>query len=205
MKKGITLLGALAWFLMIASLSSIAVAETIEAPSFNEGDFWKFSYKRASLGYRSDTPSDVTTIVFKNGKFVVNETTEAGTVGLVGLGAAVPGLREDLPWFQFPLEPGKKWSGKIFNNKKWRYDNYRVEGKETIEVPAGKFETIKLVRERDASGGSVTMYYYSPKTKSSVKARTLQGGPRGDNTEIELLEYGNISQRDAVKIAPPAQ
>jgi hypothetical protein len=179
--------------LLLVSTSGVFGQQQIQAPVYEEGDFWKFSYKRVSLGYRSDTPSDVTTIVFKNGKFVINEATVAGTVGLVGLGAAVPGLREDLPWFQFPLEPGKKWTGKIFNNTKWRYDDYRAEGKETVEVSAGKFETLKLVRDRDASGGvsSKTVYYYSPKTKSSVKAQTLHGGPTGDNTEIELLEYGN--------------
>nr|WP_246217285.1 hypothetical protein [Paraburkholderia panacisoli] len=56
--------------------------------------------------------------------------------------------------FAFPLSPGKTWSvdytelhpNKMFASQKWN-SQYKVVGTETVEVPAGKYQAIKIEAE----------------------------------------------------------
>ncbi|WP_233850697.1 hypothetical protein [Paraburkholderia sp. HD33-4] len=58
--------------------------------------------------------------------------------------------------FGFPLSPGKSWTveyagqhpNRVFALQKWN-SQYRVVGTETVEVPAGKFQPIKIAAEGD--------------------------------------------------------
>lgn len=58
--------------------------------------------------------------------------------------------------FAFPLSPGKTWNveydeqhpNRILASQKWN-SQYRVVGTEAVEVPAGKFQAIKIESEGD--------------------------------------------------------
>ena len=56
------------------------------------------------------------------------------------------------PSYDFPLEPGKKWSTRVDakNSATGKHNSVRVDasvsGTERIRVPAGEFDTIKIIR-----------------------------------------------------------
>lgn len=93
-----------------------------------------------------------------------------------------------LPWFAWPLVPGARWAHQgRFEQREGvvAYDDrFAVIGPETVEVPAGRYEAVKLVREtnrRDADE-----YWYAPDVR--WHARWL--GRRGDvQFEERLREY----------------
>lgn len=105
------------------------------------------------------------------------------------------------PWFVWPLEVGRRWTHTgVFEDKSGRKEsaqNFVVEAAETVEVPAGRFETLRLVRE------STTLhfdrYWYSPRVRSYVKWT----GRRGETEfTLELTEHrhapraGSSGQRE---------
>jgi hypothetical protein len=92
------------------------------------------------------------------------------------------------PWFTWPLKAGQHWthrgtyedrSGKMEFN-----DVFSVVGAEVVEVPAGRFNALKIVREtarRDSD-----QYWYAPEVQFYVKWI----GRRGDaQFEEQLREY----------------
>ncbi|HXD98259.1 MAG TPA: hypothetical protein VN646_17045 [Candidatus Acidoferrum sp.] len=92
------------------------------------------------------------------------------------------------PWFVWPLVPGARW------NHQGRFeqrdgvvthdDRFTVIGSEPVEVPAGRYETIKLVRETDRRDGDE--YWYAP----AVRWYARWHGRRGDSQfEERLREY----------------
>jgi hypothetical protein len=92
------------------------------------------------------------------------------------------------PWFMWPLEAGRSWvhrgtyedgSGKTSHN-----DSFSVVGVEVVEVPAGRFNTLKVVRETDSRDSD--QYWYA----SEVRFYAKWVGRRGDvQFEEELREY----------------
>jgi hypothetical protein len=93
-----------------------------------------------------------------------------------------------LPWFTWPLEPGRQWtyrgtlqdpSGAVE-----RTDTFIVLGSEVVEVPAGRFNTLKIVHESDR--GERNEYWYAPDVRSYIKWVGRRGSAR---TEEQLREY----------------
>lgn len=93
-----------------------------------------------------------------------------------------------LPWFTWPLEPGRRWlyhgtlqepSGTV-----QRDDTFVVVGPEVIDVPAGRFNTLKIMHEGDR--GDRNEYWYAPDVRSYVKWVWQKGTSR---TEEQLRDY----------------
>ena len=93
-----------------------------------------------------------------------------------------------LPWFTWPLEPGRQWtyngtfqdpSGAVQRN-----DTFIVLSSEVVEVPAGRFNTLKVVHESDR--GDRNEYWYAPEVRSYVKWVWRRDSSR---TEEQLREY----------------
>jgi len=86
------------------------------------------------------------------------------------------------PWYLWPLEVGQTWAhrGTLEEREgKTSYsDRFRVVAVEAVEVPAGRFETLKVVRETD--GRDFDEYWYAPAARWHV----LWKGRRG-NIEFE--------------------
>jgi hypothetical protein len=90
------------------------------------------------------------------------------------------------PWYLWPLEVGQTWAHQgTFEerNGKTRFsDRFRVVAVESVEVPAGRFETLKILRETD--GRDFDEYWYAPAARWHV----LWKGRRGDTTFEERLQ-----------------
>lgn len=93
-----------------------------------------------------------------------------------------------LPWFTWPLEPGRQWSyrGTLQNpsGAVQRSDSFTVVASEVVEVPAGRFNAIKVVHESDR--GDRNEYWYAPDVRSYIKWVWDRGS---SHTEEQLREY----------------
>ncbi len=92
------------------------------------------------------------------------------------------------PWFVWPLAPGARWvhQGRFEQGEgvMAHDDRFTVVGPEPVEVPAGRYEAVKLVRETNQRDGDE--YWYAPDVH--WYARWL--GRRGDSQfEERLREY----------------
>ena len=98
------------------------------------------------------------------------------------LARAVP----PFPWFNWPLELGKRWEYVgVAENQEGKSpirDTYRVMAMEEIQVPAGTFRAVKITREV----GSLILdqYWYAPDVRWYVKWL----GRRGDSDFEEVLQ-----------------
>ena len=98
-----------------------------------------------------------------------------------------------LPWFGWPLVPGARWvhQGRFEQREGVvpHDDRFAVIGPERVEVPAGRYEAVKLVRETNR--GDSDEYWYAPDVRWYV--RWL--GRRGDSQfEERLREYRPASR-----------
>jgi hypothetical protein len=92
------------------------------------------------------------------------------------------------PWFVWPLAPGARWTGQSrFEQREGAVrhdDRFTVMGLEAIEVPAGRYETMKVTRETDRRDRDE--YWYAP----DVRWYARWVGRRGDTQfEERLREY----------------
>jgi hypothetical protein len=75
------------------------------------------------------------------------------------------------PWFVWPLEVGGRWQhrGSLEDQRgKVVYlDTFRAVGVERVEVPAGRFQAVRIVREDQ--GGETDEYWYVPEVRWYVR------------------------------------
>jgi hypothetical protein len=106
------------------------------------------------------------------------------------------------PWFNWPLEAGKRWDYQGVYEEKDRKDRmretYRIEGVEQVAVPAGTFRAFKLVRE---VGSTIAdQYWYAPDVRWYVK----WVGRRGlDEFQEVLQQYVPAPQTAAPAASGP--
>ena len=81
------------------------------------------------------------------------------------------------PWFMWPLKVGREWSYlgtyEDHNGKASRRDRFVVLVGERVEVPAGRFETLKVIRE--GSQDDSDEYWYAPEVRWYVRWRGRRG------------------------------
>jgi hypothetical protein len=170
-------------------------AATIEAPAWQVGDRWVYDW---TSGTESGTKTiEVIEVRDVNGVryYVVRlgDSQHYYTPALHWAAAARDGKVEarmvpPQPWFVWPLAPGARWSHQARFEQSggvMRHDDrFAVIGPERVEVPAGRYEAVKLVRETDRGDGDE--YWYAPDIR--WYARWL--GRRGDSQfEERLREY----------------
>jgi hypothetical protein len=93
-----------------------------------------------------------------------------------------------IPWFVWPLEAGRRWTHRATyedpNGKTQVSDTFSAVAIEVVEVPAGRFSAVKVVRETERR--DVDEYWYAPEVRFYVK----WVGRRGDaRFEEQLREY----------------
>ena len=97
-------------------------------------------------------------------------------------------INPPLPWFTWPLEPGRRWTyrGTLQDATAsvQRDDTFLVIGSEVVEVPAGRFNSLKVLHESD--WGDRDEYWYAPDVRSYVKWIWQRGTSR---SEQQLREY----------------
>lgn len=89
------------------------------------------------------------------------------------------------PWFAWPLRADQSWTHRGTyedpNGKTEFNDVFSVIGGETVEVPAGRFNTLKIVRQTERRDSD--QYWYAPDVRFYVKWI----GRRGDRAFEEQL------------------
>ena len=102
-----------------------------------------------------------------------------------------------VPWFNWPLEVGRRWDHHgVYEDrggKREANETFFVAGREIVEVPGGRFETFKIVREGQSVDSD--QYWYAPQVRSYVKWILKRGGK---SVEEELVEY-----KPADRLIPP--
>ena len=164
-------------------------------PEWRPGDQWVYTW---TSGSNSGTKTvevleiqEINTVSFylvKVGEAEQFYTKDLQWAGSMRDGKVQARMTPPQPWFVWPLEAGRRWThrgtyedaaGKSAHN-----DSFTVVGAEIVEVPAGRFSTVKLVRETDNRDSD--QYWYAPEVRFYVKWL----GRRG-NAQFEegLREY----------------
>lgn len=148
------------------ALPLIATAQSAPAPAIKTGDTWTYvsTFEKAPSAWRQ-THEEVTVLratpshIYYSSKQVGSNQTPSETI----VGADWSRERNvngadtvvNRP-FAFPLSQGKTWNldyteqhpNRTFAMQKWT-SQYRVVGTEAVDVPAGKFQAIKVEAEGD--------------------------------------------------------
>jgi len=198
---------ALSW-----STAVVFAQEQASAPSFKEGDTWQFNITRKGQISSSTDQNEgmyelsVTQGVVKlydvnggqkNEKPIAPDGPTQALLRLIGKSDQ----RLDL---KFPLSVGQKWTyGYQTRLPNTRQDQRRsaevnVAGMDQVTVPAGSFKAYQLIRSESWSIGgqraagtvnsSTSTYFYSPETRSIVKASTMNEKNPG-TIETELIRF----------------
>lgn len=106
------------------------------------------------------------------------------------------------PWFVWPLEPGRRWIHRgSFEDGRGPtsfVDTFRALGVETVEVPAGRFQALKV--RRDGERGDFDEYWYAPEVRWYVRWI----GRRADVQFEERLRSYDSAPRRSGGGNPPA-
>jgi len=198
MKRGLLLSALNFWGLLIVVLPAMVFSQDkIEAPVWNAGDKWVFTagtIEIVNVDQKSYTLkiSDDICILERQGfnVIILDKSTLNRTYALEGnkLKKYTKGRAKIL---NFPIFTGKKWEsafsatalfGLAGSLRETCDDNesFKILGWEDINVPAGKFKTVKMeyvrttIRCTYAPALDVkrqTFYWYSPEAKYFVKAK----------------------------------
>ncbi|MFL9892690.1 hypothetical protein [Paraburkholderia sp. RL17-381-BIF-C] len=161
MKKTIT-----AAVLLTVCLPILAIAQSAPPPVLKTGDTWTYvnTFEKAPSVWRQ-THDEVTVLRATSSHIYYASKPSGSTQAANELIAGADWSRErsvngtemvvNRP-LAFPLSPGKTWSidyaeqhpNKMHALEKWR-TQYRVVDTEAVEVPAGKFQAIKVEAEGD--------------------------------------------------------
>lgn len=162
-------------------------------PEWRTGDRWNFSW---TSGTESGTKTleivavrevnQVRYYVVRLGDADALYTRELHLAGIVRESRVEARMVPAQPWYLWPLEVGQTWAHQgTFeerNGKTSYSDRFRVVAVEAVEVPAGRFETVKVVRETD--GRDFDEYWYAP----AVRWHVLWKGRRSDVEFEERLQ-----------------
>lgn len=204
-------------FSLVLLLSSVNVfsQDQAPAPSFKEGDFWRFkvtedvkdlSSTKELDGIYELIHSQATVKAFEligDKKVEVNLDPDDRS----GTFLVLLGLHPKRLHLKFPLLVGQKWNYNysfrptgIRGFVQTRTTEVRVVGIEQITVPAGTFDTFKIITETIssrgpfASGGSrdsTATFFYSAETKCIIKSSNDSDTVK---REIELIKFGSVAK-----------
>jgi hypothetical protein len=171
-----------------------------DRPEWKPGYQWRYAWKSPGRNgtltreiVREETFGDVAAYVMRVGKNESFYTKEV--IGLLGTRAGGKiTLRRDAPYqpLSWPLQVGREWKNsyileRLEEKSSQRYDHRILVSKvETVQVPAGTHEALKIEVYDAYSGSLLNEYWYSPQVKWFVRTKTYeQNGVR----EEELLSY----------------
>jgi len=164
-------------------------------PEWRPGDRWVYDWKSGpDTGTKTVEMVEVKEVnqvryyVTRIGALDHYFTLDLRWAAAVQISKVVSRMVPPQPWFAWPLEVGRRWAheGTFEEGTTKRADSERftVVALETIEVPAGRLDAFKVVRE--AANGDGDEYWYAPKAR--FYARWL--GRRGPvQFEEHLREY----------------
>jgi len=193
----------------------------IKAPVYLDGDWWVFRLR--IISYSGRIRESVGRVTYENGRFESEDPrllTGGDTVGTAGFlpFATLHFTDPERKWLDFPLIPGKTWSfryhrmriGRIASHS-WSTAEAEVSGHalEPIKTPSGNLPAIRIDRTDTVDGAGYLTYFYSPKTKSVVKATGerstgIYSIPSQTRYELDLLDHGHRDSAASTRGAIPA-
>jgi hypothetical protein len=109
------------------------------------------------------------------------------------------------PWFMWPLEPGRRWTHQAVyedrGGKRAANDTFMVIGHETVEVPAGRYKAVKIVRE--GQSGDSDEYWYVPEVRSYARWVLKRTDRRVEEELVEYKPAERLSPKPAKPTSPP--
>jgi hypothetical protein len=187
--------------LTLLPLGVLAQAAPVQRPELKVGDRWKMEVQDPLTKMIRTTIEEVV-VSLDATKIGVTIDGQPGTVSpdLTVLDYYRVSYDNGYQWLRFPLEPGKKWDFKTQWTAKQSGASGRsqfdveVLSRESITVPAGTFEALKLrakgYMNADRGGTwSVTMtYWYAPQAKKIVRSE-WRDNKHDEDSNRQLIEY----------------
>jgi hypothetical protein len=174
---------------------SPAPVRTAAAPTWQPGDRW--TYLWTSGNDRGSKTVEVREVKDLNGiRYYVVRNAEADhywTLDLHWAGSVRDSKVEARmippePWYIWPLQVGQQWQHRgeyeQAGGKQPAEDIFVVVGAESVEVPAGTFQGLKI--KRTGRGGDTDEYWYVPEVRSYVRWIGRRGNVQ---FEERLSEY----------------
>jgi len=166
------------------------LGQSVDKPDIRVGDQWQYQVTDTLTGIKRNILVDVQTVT-ENRIYTQNATVNVAAAGAPSYGALYvwdrnwnpmrEGSTEYNPFYpmlQFPLEPGKKWSGNMVHDVPQgtirTQLTAQVAGWEKVTVPAGTFDTIKILatgywNESRADGPIRDTIWYAPAVRNIVR------------------------------------
>lgn len=153
-------------------------APTTAAPVWQPGDRWVFEWTAGnSKGVKAVTVLETHEIagvpyyVVRIGDVEHYYTIEIHWAFAVRASKVEARMVPPTPWFVWPLNVGDRWHHRGgFEDRSGRglnVDTFRVVTVELVEVPAGRFQALKIVRE--GQDGETDEYWYAPEVRWYVR------------------------------------
>ena len=183
--------------------SASALAPITSPPEWRPGDQWVYGWTSGSeTGTKTVEVVEireinkVTFYLVRVGDLEHFYTRELQWAGTMREQKVESRMSPPQPWFVWPLEGGRRWTHHATyedaNSKTEVTNRFSVVATEMVEVPAGRFSAVKVVRETDRR--DIDEYWYAPEVRFYVK----WVGRRGDaRFEEQLREY-----RQAPRLIP---
>lgn len=179
----------------VAGEPAAVISPVPSPPSWRPGDRWVYGWTSgAESGTKTVEAVEIKEInrisfyLVRVGDVETFYTRELHWAGTMQDGRVASRMTPPQPWFAWPLEVGQTWTHRGTyeerNGKTEFNDVYSVVAAEVVEVPAGRFNAFKIVRETERRDSD--QYWYAPDVRFYVKWI----GRRGDTQfEEQLREY----------------
>jgi uncharacterized protein DUF4384 len=212
MKLKLTPLSLLSVAVVLFLASSGLAQQQAETPTYQEGEFWQFSYRSwgwLPLTYDSRRISDgIYEVVYSQNQFRTFYYSSEGKEELSPPNPKIMYLINPGQDIQFPLAPGKTWSyeynhfvdlgmGAGTNYAFFhRVVQLTVGKRQSISTDAGAFNAFRVVKENRLHGapsGPRTTYFFSPQTRSVVRINAVELADiraRAARSEAVLIKHG---------------
>ncbi len=180
-------------------------------PEWRTGDRWVYGW---TLGTEVGTKTvevvelrkwnEVTYYLVRVGDLVHLYTPELQWAGTMREERVESRMTPPLPWFSWPLVKDRRWTHQgtyeqAGTPKQVVTYRFSVVESEPVDVPAGRFRVVKVVRETD--GRDLDEYWYAPDVGFYVK----WVGRRGEQRfEEQLREYHRASDVPRPATRPPS-
>jgi hypothetical protein len=174
-------------------------------PEWRPGDQWIYAWTSGQTGGTKNVEvleireiNKVSFYLVKVGEVEQFYTRDLRWAGSMRGGKVQSRMTPPQPWFSWPLKVGSQWNHRgtyeEATGTSAYHDSFSVVGAEVVDVPAGRFKAVKIVRETDSRDSD--QYWYAPDVRFYVKWI----GRRGDaQFEEDLREY-----RPAQRLIPRA-
>jgi hypothetical protein len=194
-----------------SSPAAPAALATGSPPEWRAGDRWVYGWTSGTeVGTKTvevvevRTVNQVTYYLVRIGDLIHFYTPELQWAGTMRDERVESRMTPPLPWFSWPLVKDRRWTYQGTYEqagvpKQSVTDRFSVAESQPVEVPAGRFRAVKVVRETDRRDSDE--YWYAPDVGFYVK---WVGRRAEQRFEEQLREYHRAADMPRPATAPPS-